>query len=90
MAGERSTFDTQLTLPPGNASRVRLSFAGGSGAKGLSSGKAPTPAAANHGPVTTDPAAADHGAPANPAAEAAAETDHGAAAVPANASSEHH
>lgn len=90
MAGERSTFDTQLTLPPGNASRVRLSFAGGSGAKGLSSGKAPTPAAANHGPVTTDPAAANHGAPANPAAEAAAETDHGAAAAPANASPEHH
>lgn len=29
MAGERATFDTQLTLPPGEASRVRLSFAGG-------------------------------------------------------------
>lgn len=29
MAGERSTFDTQLTLPPGDAARVRLSFAGG-------------------------------------------------------------
>jgi predicted Zn finger-like uncharacterized protein len=29
MAGERSTFDTQLTLPPGQAERVRLSFAGG-------------------------------------------------------------
>jgi predicted Zn finger-like uncharacterized protein len=29
MAGERSTFDTQLTTPPGNAARVRLSFAGG-------------------------------------------------------------
>ena len=29
MAGERATFDTQLTLPPGDASRVRLSFAGG-------------------------------------------------------------
>lgn len=29
MAGERSTFDTQLTMPPGEATRVRLSFAGG-------------------------------------------------------------
>ena len=29
MAGERATFDTQLTLPPGEAARVRLSFAGG-------------------------------------------------------------
>ena len=31
MAGERATFDTQLALPPGDASRVRLSFAGGAG-----------------------------------------------------------
>ena len=30
MAGERATFDTQLSLPPGDAARVRLSFAGGS------------------------------------------------------------
>ncbi|MFN4209604.1 MAG: zinc-ribbon domain-containing protein [Devosia sp.] len=29
MTGERSTFDTQLTMPPGEATRVRLSFAGG-------------------------------------------------------------
>ena len=29
MAGERATFDTQLTLPPAEARRVRLSFAGG-------------------------------------------------------------
>ena len=29
MAGERATFDTQLTLPPDEARRVRLSFAGG-------------------------------------------------------------
>lgn len=28
MAGERATFDTQLTLPPGDAARIRLSFAG--------------------------------------------------------------
>ncbi len=31
MAGERSTLDIQLPLPPGNAMRVRLSFAGGQG-----------------------------------------------------------
>jgi predicted Zn finger-like uncharacterized protein len=29
MAGERSTFDTRLTMPPGEASSVRLSFARG-------------------------------------------------------------
>jgi predicted Zn finger-like uncharacterized protein len=31
MAGERAGFDTQLTLPPGDARRVRLSFAGEQG-----------------------------------------------------------
>ncbi len=30
MAGERATFETRLTLPPKEAVRVRLSFAGGS------------------------------------------------------------
>ena len=30
MAGERATFETRLTLPPSEAKRVRLSFAGGS------------------------------------------------------------
>ncbi len=29
MAGERATFDTRLSLPPSEAARVRLSFAGG-------------------------------------------------------------
>ena len=29
MAGERSSFDTQLALPPGEAERMRLSFAAG-------------------------------------------------------------
>lgn len=54
MAGERATFDTSLSLPPGEASRVRLSFAGGSSsqsgpaspAQPLSPAEAPTPAAA--------------------------------------------
>jgi predicted Zn finger-like uncharacterized protein len=95
MIGERSTFDTQLTLPPGDASRVRLSFAGGAG-KGITSGKAPpvkavaTPAATTDGIQISVPAAADHGEPAHSAAEAAAETEHGAAAAPENASPEHH
>ena len=31
MAGERATFDTRLSLPPSEAVRVRLSFAGGAG-----------------------------------------------------------
>lgn len=38
MAGERATFDTQLAMPPGDAQRVRLSFA--------DNGRAPAPAAA--------------------------------------------
>lgn len=29
MVGERATFETQLTMPPGDAASVRLSFAGG-------------------------------------------------------------
>lgn len=32
MAGERASFDTRLTMPPNEAMRVRLSFAGVSGA----------------------------------------------------------
>ncbi len=32
MAGERATFDTRLSLPPSEAKRVRLSFAGGNSA----------------------------------------------------------
>ncbi|MEQ8599150.1 MAG: DUF3426 domain-containing protein [Devosia sp.] len=34
MAGERATFDTRLSLPPSEAVRVRLSFAGQSGIAG--------------------------------------------------------
>lgn len=59
MGGERSTFDTQLTQPPGNAVRVRLSFAGGQG----SAMAAPETAAA-----TGAPAAAAETKPAAPAA----------------------
>ena len=45
MAGERSTFDTQLTLPPGDAARVRLTFAAGLG---------PRPVNANAAPIMQD------------------------------------
>lgn len=44
MAGERSTFDTQLTMPPGEATRVRLSFAGGQDVRKAADGTAGTPA----------------------------------------------
>ena len=50
MAGERSTFDTQLTLPPGDASRVRLSFAGGQS----------TPIVAGDRTESTAPTAPEH------------------------------
>ena len=33
MAGERATFDTRLSLPPGEAARVRLRFSGSNGAQ---------------------------------------------------------
>jgi predicted Zn finger-like uncharacterized protein len=44
MAGERSTFDTQLTMPPGEATRVRLSFAGGQDVRKATDGTAGTTA----------------------------------------------
>lgn len=40
MAGERATFDTRLSLPPSEATRVRLSFAGGNGVQSERSGTA--------------------------------------------------
>jgi predicted Zn finger-like uncharacterized protein len=71
MAGERATFDTQLTLPPGDAARVRLSFAGGSSIRESSeqpTAIAPAPAAEISQPAD---AAAEHGAaaPAQPTPE---------------------
>lgn len=47
MAGERATFDTRLSLPPSEAVRVRLSFAG-AGRAGLSDPSVDLPA----GPAT--------------------------------------
>ena len=83
MAGERSTFDTQLTLPPGDASRVRLSFAGGSAFRAGPGPAAPKPvpgdAAGEHG-ATPPEAAATQGAPAHPEAESSVATEHGAPA----------
>jgi predicted Zn finger-like uncharacterized protein len=71
MVGERATFDTQLTLPPGDAARVRLSFAGGSSIRESSEQPAAVePAPAAEIPEPAD-AAAEHGAaaPAHPAPE---------------------
>lgn len=53
MAGERATFDTRLSLPPSEATRVRLSFAGGNGVQSERSGtadagQAPAPAPIEH------------------------------------------
>lgn len=73
MVGERATFDTQLTLPPGDAARVRLSFAGGSSIR--ESSEQPVAGAVEPAPAAgiSDPAAAaaEHGAaaPAQPPPE---------------------
>ncbi|KQX35754.1 hypothetical protein ASD04_13345 [Devosia sp. Root436] len=61
MGGERSTFDTQLPLPPGEATRVRLSFAGGQSIPIVAAGaraandRAEAPAAKASEPNTTIP-----------------------------------
>lgn len=67
MAGERATFDTQLTLPPGEAERVRLSFAGGQGMP-IISAEAHTAAGLDEAPADEHAAAApvEHAAPAAP------------------------
>lgn len=92
MAGERATFDTRLSLPPSEAVRVRLSFAG----MGAGAGERKTDAAAPAPAGETSPASAEpnHSAPpahteAAPAAdphEPAAEPDH----APVPAAGEHH
>lgn len=67
MAGERATFNTQLTLPPSDASRVRLSFAGGQGMRIVTAGErgaAEAPAAETGEPAA--PADTKHAAPAAP------------------------
>lgn len=74
MAGERATFDTQLAMPPGEASRVRLSFDGASVTS--------KPAAA------AESAAAPQAPP--PASHAEPQADHGAAEPTPTPAPEHH
>jgi predicted Zn finger-like uncharacterized protein len=106
MAGERATFDTRLTLPPGEAERVRLTFAGGQGMPIISaeahaaSGMDEAPAGdsaephAAHEPASAAHAApveAEHGAPAETEHAAPAETEHAAPAAPEHTPTpEHH
>lgn len=80
MAGERATFNTQLALPPGDAQRLRLSFAGYQNTSASSAG---------HEASASAPPEAGH---ATPAAHAAEPTqDHAApAAEPEPTLSEHH
>lgn len=82
MAGERSSFDTQLTLPPGEAERVRLTFAGGQGMPIISAeahatlglSEAPVGAVAEtHEPAGHDAAAPEHGSATENAAPAASD-----------------
>ena len=51
MAGEHVVVETQLTLPPGEASRVRLSFTGGASSGASGEGQAPSAAAAHAAPT---------------------------------------
>lgn len=80
MAGERATFNTQLTMPPGDAARVRLSFAGGPSTPLDEPGHASTEghdgAAGGHDAETAPAESADHAAPA----EHGETTDHAAPA----------
>lgn len=90
MAGERATFDTRLSLPPSEAVRVRLSFAG-KGAGGSGGRKADAPVA-----TEATPAAAAASAEGNEADTHAvsAPDNHLPAAEPADApeaaANEHH
>jgi predicted Zn finger-like uncharacterized protein len=79
MAGERATFDTQLTLPPGDAASVRLSFAGGSSIRESTAQ-----------PATEDQGTVDHAPAAEEEHPVAAEPEHGAAAPTEHATPEHH
>lgn len=81
MVGERATFNTQLTMPPGDAARVRLTFAGGPSmlnGSGQASAEAHGGAAAGHDGDAAHAENADHAAPAEhgEAADHAAPTDH--------------
>jgi hypothetical protein len=76
MAGERATLDTRLPLPPSEAVKVRLTFAGGRAS--TNSGEPATPAAASEAshepaPQPERPAEPEHAAEAEHPAEAHAE-----------------
>ena len=58
MAGERATFDTQLTMPPGDATSVRLSFAGGQSIPLVTAGEPAAHAETNE--HTAAPAVTEH------------------------------
>lgn len=84
MAGERATLDTRLPLPPAEAVKVRLTFAGGRTATSTGEPAAPT---AGTPPPEAPPARGaveEHGAPAAHAApeEHGAEEGHGGEAAP--------
>lgn len=99
MAGERATFDTRLSLPPTDATHVRLSFVGygstplaqgvtGAGDHAADAhGAAPEDPHAAADPSHEAPAAADHGAPA--ADHAAPAAAHGEAAPAADHGADH-
>jgi predicted Zn finger-like uncharacterized protein len=84
MAGERSTFNTQLTLPPGEAERIRLSFAGGQSTPIISAeahaaydkAEAAAGVAADAQAGHTEPVEAEHAAPAGPEAGSGTASEH--------------
>lgn len=81
MAGERATLDTRLPLPPGEAVKVRLTFAGGRTTTGAGESAPPPPAVAEaspaHGEAAGSAAAEDHGAVEGHGGEAAPSGDAG-------------
>jgi predicted Zn finger-like uncharacterized protein len=86
MAGESATFDTRLSLPPSEAVRVRLSFAGqggghGEAGKGQAASSEPVAAA-----TQASPEAGTHAAPPAQDHAPTAEPVH----APAPAAGEHH
>ena len=95
MGGERATFDTQLILPPGDASRVRLSFAGGTTLSDATpepdAGAVPVPGETEHlrpapAPEPPPPPAGEHAGSSED--HAAPADEHGAS--PDHANPEHH
>jgi hypothetical protein len=83
MAGERATFDTQLAMPPGDAKRVRMSFAENTpvpASATVEEQSVPEPASdADHTPLAAahEPTPAAHGASSDhPEEHLAPQTEH--------------